>query len=75
LAEYELRYIAVDPAARARGIGSMLLRTLEESFPGSEPFFMWVLAARAAAMRFYLRHGFREDYEVDGHVRMIKLRS
>ena len=69
---HELRYLAVTSDARGQGIGSALLRTVEERLLHEEPYYVWVLAARASAMKFYLRHGFREEYRIDGHVRLIK---
>ena len=71
-AGHELRYLAVAAAERGSGIGSALLRAMEDGILIDQPYFVWVLAERAAAMRFYLRHGFREEFQIDGHVRLIK---
>jgi hypothetical protein len=37
-----------------------------------QPYFVWALSERVSAIQFYLRHGFREEYRIDGHVRLIK---
>ncbi len=37
-----------------------------------QPYFVWALSERTATMQFYLHHGFREEYRIDGHVRLIK---
>lgn len=72
-AGHELRYLAVAAGARGCGIGSALLRAFEaEMLLVDQPYFVWVLGERAAAMQFYVHHGFREEYQIDGHVRMIK---
>jgi len=71
-ASCELRYLAVEPSERGRGIGSALLRTLEQTILREQPYCVWVLGARALALQFYLRHGFRAEFEVDGHIRMVK---
>ncbi len=71
-AGHELRYLAVAADGRGCGIGSALLVAMEREMLLDQPYFVWALAERAAALRFYLRHGFREEYRIDGHVRLIK---
>lgn len=71
-AGYELRYLAVAATERGCGIGSALLCALEKEMLSGQPYYVWVMAHRAAAMQFYLRHGFREEYQTNGHVRMVK---
>jgi GNAT superfamily N-acetyltransferase len=71
-AEYELRYLAVAADERGCGVGSALLLAMEREMLIDQPYFVWALAERAAAIQFYLRHGFREEYRIDGHVRFIK---
>jgi ribosomal protein S18 acetylase RimI-like enzyme len=71
-AGYELRYLAVVAAERGCGIGSALLRELESDMLSDQPYYVWVLAERIAAMKFYLGHGFREEHRINGHVRMVK---
>jgi GNAT superfamily N-acetyltransferase len=71
-AGHELRYLAVAATERGCGIGSALLAALEKELLSGEPYYVWVMAHRASAMQFYLRHGFREEYQSNGHVRMVK---
>lgn len=71
-AGYELRYFAVADGKRGRGIGSALLHAVESEMPAGRAYFVWVLADREPTLRFYLRHGFREEYRINGHVRLIK---
>jgi ribosomal protein S18 acetylase RimI-like enzyme len=68
----ELRYLAVAATRRGGGIGSALLLAAEERLLARQAYVVWVLAARAAAMRFYARHGFRETSRSDGHVCLVK---
>jgi ribosomal protein S18 acetylase RimI-like enzyme len=71
-AGYELRYLAVAPDERGRGIGTALLTALEDGVFAHQSYYVWVLAERPAALRFYARHGFDPEHQVDGHVRLIK---
>lgn len=71
--EYELRYIAVSPFARGRGVGTALLRTLEAGALGNRPYYAWVLAERPAALRFYYRHGFGQEFQAGAHLRLVKV--
>jgi GNAT superfamily N-acetyltransferase len=71
-AGHELRYLAVAADERGCGIGSALLRAMEREVLTDRPYFVWALSERASAIQFYLRHGFREEYRIDGHVRLIK---
>lgn len=71
-AAYELRYLAVAPDERGRGVGSALIAALESGIFSRQPYYVWVLAERPAALRFYARHGFDHEHHVDGHVRLIK---
>jgi GNAT superfamily N-acetyltransferase len=68
----ELRYFAVAADERGRGVGSALLAALESGVFARQPYFVWVLAERPAALRFYARHGFDREHQIDGHVRLIK---
>jgi len=52
--------------------GSALLLAMEREMLIDQPYFVWALAEKTAAIRFYLHHGFREEYRIDGHVRLIK---
>jgi GNAT superfamily N-acetyltransferase len=71
-AGHELRYLAVAAGERGCGIGSALLVAMEREVLIDQPYFVWALAEKVAAIQFYLRHGFREEYRIDGHVRLIK---
>lgn len=59
--EAQVRFMAVDPKAQGRGLGSMVLRALEERARKSGATYV-VLNARASAQRFYEQHG----YHVEG---------
>lgn len=71
-APYQLRLIAVSPAARSAGVGSALLRAFEATLPRGASYHVWILASNAQAERFYRMHGAAPDLEVDGHVRLKK---
>jgi GNAT superfamily N-acetyltransferase len=71
-ARHELRYLAVAADERGCGIGSALLQAMEREMLIDQPYFVWALSERASTIQFYLRHGFREEYRIDGHVRLIK---
>lgn len=72
LAEHELRYLAVAPAARGAGVGSALLGVLESDLLAGRPYYVWAVAHREGTLRFYERHGFREEVRSNGQVRLIK---
>lgn len=56
----QLRYFAVDAAARGQGAGQALLRALEhEAISRSIPT-LW-MEARVAALNFYLRMGYSDE--------------
>jgi ribosomal-protein-alanine N-acetyltransferase len=70
--EAELLKIAVEPSFRHRGIGSALLRRLEDLCrdSGSEMLFLEVRAANAGALGLYKKFGFilagcRKKYYTD----------
>jgi predicted GNAT family N-acyltransferase len=75
--EAQVRFMAVDPAWRNRGLGGRILRRLEDEARGRRVPSI-VLNAREDASEFYLAHG----YQVEGqgetlfdrvrHVRMRK---
>lgn len=54
----QIRFMAVDPAWQGRGIGRMLLNSLEQWAAG-EGCTTIVLYARRSAEGFYHRHGYR----------------
>ncbi len=55
--EGQIRYMAVEPSFRGRGIGSMILGKLEE-FARSNGSTTLVLNAREAVVPFYQKHGY-----------------
>ncbi len=69
--------IAVDAAARGRGIGSALLDFVEERCRGShQHLFLLVSSFNRRARRLYERRGYRQvgeipDYAVAGHSECI----
>lgn len=64
--EPELHRIYVAPGQFGGGIGGLLLRELHERLDPGTSYILMVLAANEGAMRFYERHGFVRDREVDG---------
>jgi predicted GNAT family N-acyltransferase len=76
-AEAQVRFMAVDPQARDRGLGSLILRECERRARGAGATSI-VLNARDHAQRFYARHGFvavgpaETIFSAVKHVRMRK---
>lgn len=58
--EAQVRFMAVDPRAQGRGLGSMVLRALEERAQSAGAKTI-VLNARESAQRFYDQHGYRVE--------------
>jgi ribosomal protein S18 acetylase RimI-like enzyme len=58
--EAQVRFMAVDPLAQSRGLGSMVLQALEERARKAGARHV-VLNARASAQRFYEQHGYRVE--------------
>ena len=75
--EAQVRFMAVDPQWRGRGLGSTVLRELERRARGAGATSV-VLNARDTAQRFYAQHGYRIEGPADTlfsgvvHVRMRK---
>lgn len=76
--EAEILTLAVDPAARRRGIGRGLLRRFLDDvrLKGAESVFLEVAASNFAALALYaqagfLPHGRRKDYYRDGEGRAL----
>jgi len=59
-----LEHLYLAPARRRQGIGSTLLRQVQEASPGG--FDLWVFQRNTAARAFYERHGCRVLAETDG---------
>jgi predicted GNAT family N-acyltransferase len=76
-AEAQVRYMAVDPAAQGRGLGSKILQECERRARAVGATSI-VLNAREDARRFYLKHGFvvagpaPTIFDAVKHVRMRK---
>ena len=62
----ELHRIYVAPGQFGGGIGGRLMAELHERIPAGTSYILMVLAANEGAIRFYERHGFVRDREVDG---------
>jgi len=56
----KLRQLYVLPAFQHKGIGSMLLEEIEDSFPEAHTLRLEVEGANAPAIRFYKANGFTE---------------
>lgn len=75
--EAQVRFMAVDPKAQNRGLGSRILRELEGRAAAAGATRI-VLNARDRAQRFYERHGYRVMgpaeilFEAVKHLRMQK---
>jgi [ribosomal protein S18]-alanine N-acetyltransferase len=74
-----LASIAVDSAARSRGIGAALLEAAEKRFAGARWMFLCVSSFNTRARALYERRGYRTvgdlpDYVVDGfgEILMVK---
>lgn len=64
--EPELHRIYVDPAVIGGGIGTQLLEELHRRLAPAATYILMVAAENLRAVRFYERHGFAVDAEVDG---------
>lgn len=60
----KLRQLYVLPAFQHKGIGSMLLEEIEDSFPEARTLRLEVEGANAPAIRFYEANGFTEIGQV-----------
>jgi ribosomal protein S18 acetylase RimI-like enzyme len=58
--EAQVRFMAVDPRAQGRGLGSLILRSLEERAQEAGARTV-VLNARESAQRFYEQHAYRVE--------------
>ena len=74
-----LASIAVDPAARSRGIGAALLAAGEARFAGARWMFLCLSDFNPRARVLYERHGYRlvgalPDYVVDGRAELLMVK-
>lgn len=58
--EAQVRFMAVDPSAQGRGLGSLVLRNLEDRARQAGAKRM-ILNARETAQRFYEQHGYKVE--------------
>ncbi len=65
--------LAVAPDLQGRGVGTALLRAVEERFPGVRRFELFTGKRSAANIRLYERLGYREYPAVDPHPDLIYL--
>ncbi len=75
--EAQVRYMAVDESHRGRGLGSWILRGLEDR-ARSESVRSVVLNARDSAVNFYRRRGYSVEGPADilfGEVRHFRMRK
>ena len=73
----QIRYMAVDEACRGQGLGSQVLKSLEEAAAAMSIPEVF-LNAREPALHFYLQSGYRIEEEISPflgirHFRMVKL--
>ncbi len=62
--EAQVRFMAVDPTAQGRGLGSMVLRNLEDRARAAGARRM-ILNARESALRFYELHAYKVEAPAD----------
>lgn len=67
-----IRGVSVEPSYQGRGIGSDLLRAIEQALPGVERFQLTTSTLVPGNVAFYERHGYRVD-ELTKHTARIVL--
>ena len=75
--EAQVRYMAVDESWRGRGLGSRILKALEEQ-ARTQAIKRVILNAREEALDFYLKHGYRVEGSAEtlfGTVRHARMRK
>jgi len=75
--EAQIRYMAVDDGFQGRGIGSMILKRLEEKLKQRGANHI-VLNARESAVDFYKRHGYKaagRAHTLFGSIPHLKMRK
>jgi ribosomal protein S18 acetylase RimI-like enzyme len=65
--EPELHRIYVAADAQGSGVGGALMNALHEHLPSTASYVLVVVEGNVAAVRFYQRHGLREEGRVDAH--------
>lgn len=74
----ELKALYVSPLHWRAGVGTQLMRALDQQLPVAPRTLLWVLEKNDRAIRFYEQHGFRPDGAMEeierGGGRAIKLR-
>jgi GNAT superfamily N-acetyltransferase len=60
-----LRYWFVEPKARSRGIGAVLMRSFLKQVTGSKRIVLWVFSDNADVIAKYEHYGFRRENLVD----------
>ena len=68
--------LAVRPEFRGRGIGSALLKAMEEAFGKSSDVYLYVDTENETAVRLYRRAGYKQtgiipSYYMNGHDAII----
>lgn len=63
----ELHRIYVAPSAQGSGVGALLMNALHEQLPPPASYVLVVVEGNDDAVRFYQRHGLRQDGRVDAH--------
>ena len=60
---YELHFLYVEPMFSRNGIGSILLKYFEEKgiSLGYKDFIVWVLEENNIGIKFYEKHGYKQD--------------
>lgn len=65
-----LHHLYVNPAFWGKGVGSALLKSVQDRYPALQ---LWVFQRNTAAQAFYERHGFVEEERTDGSANEEKL--